>query len=96
MKIVRFSCDPPSSYVPEVNWLPPQRYLHYAKLYYSLAGYLLEPPIRQNVPDAKIYLQQPQDAYHWSNQLQRHRILWVEAWLKEIDCHDTGVVVGKK
>ena len=79
----------------QVNWRPRNMSLHYPKLYKSLWNDLLDPPTPENVPDAKKYLQELLDSYDGKNKLQGHRILWVQAWLGEIDCHDTGIVVGE-
>ena len=79
----------------QVNWRPRNMSLHYPELYKSLWNDLLDPPTPENVPDAKKYLQVLWDSYDVKNRLQYHRILWVQAWLDEIDCHDTGIVVGE-
>jgi hypothetical protein len=66
-----------------VNWSPQDTSLHYRALYRGIYEYLREPPHFRHVSRAVRYLRRLKSPanYHPSNTLQRHRILWTQAWL---------------
>jgi hypothetical protein len=69
-----------------VNWRPPDTSLHYQALYRGIYEFLREPPHFRHVSRAVRYLRMLKSPanYHPSNTLQRHRILWTQAWLDAI------------
>ncbi len=69
----------------QVNWRPPQTYLHYPALYRGVYEFLREPPDRRHFLRTWRYLRALKKCYHPDNILQRHRILWTQAWLDQLD-----------
>jgi len=64
----------------EVNWLPPDRDLHYNMLYCGIWEYLREPPNAAYFKKAKDYLATLMQCPN-AGRLQRDRIRWTRAWI---------------
>ena len=72
----------------EVTWLPPHEDLHYQALYRGLWDYMRAPPSEANKGRALQYLGDLLSGYSPHNWLQRDRIRWTRAWLRELDGED--------
>jgi hypothetical protein len=91
--VIRNLREPPD--IP-VRWRPPQGYLHYQALYRGLHEFLRLPPVYTKLPNAVRYLRKLRACYHPSNTLQKHRILWTQAWIEALadpDDSDAETVV---
>ncbi len=94
-----YQCIPRNSFLrrpthTEVNWRPPQTYLHYQELYGGIYEFLREPPNPAHRFDAIEYLmslQRSRTEYQLipsERRLQEHRICWVLEWLKAMQVSD--------
>ena len=76
-----------------VTWRPPDPDLHYTDLYTGIYEYLREAPVSGREPEAREYLTSLRNntaaPYHSPHaRLQRDRIAWVRAWLREVQAGD--------
>ena len=74
-----------------VTWRPPETHLHYPELYAGVYEYLREAPVSGREVEARAYLQALNlnlNAYQTLpydfGGLQRDRIAWVRAWLRQL------------
>jgi len=73
----------------EVSWRPDDVGLHYHTLYISIWEYLLQPPSRARLQEAKAYLASLME-FPNAGVLQRDRIRWTRAWIECLSARRAG------